>query len=744
MKAREPIRRLPLAGDWSMWDLSGLRSAGTPADRVLVGPGRDGEELLHQAISDPWFVAAVAWQHPDLVRDWLGARHQAALRGEPRRPLKPSHQRIIGSYLQRYASKNDVIGFSGPTGSAQWDDQADRDLTVEPGASVTGEPRVCFEPWALEKLVEHWAADERLRWHMPVERDPSSVLRGTRLFRSNYPVELDRMEIAIHQSADGVKTAGELFEETVTSGLAPRTASARAGFVKSLSDLASRKIVDWRFTVPLHNQPEVSLREQVARIADPAVRAELLAPLDALESARAEVAAVAKEPLPLLDALSHMDAVFTAHTGAPPLRRATGRRTGHGRRVLYMDSTRDVRVVIGPRLREALAEPLGLVLDSARWLTAEVAELVRSALHGHLDRADSDRSPLFAAYPDIVAVLSPETGGPLDQLVGRLRTTWAELLGASPELRSVRPDLGLLTERVRAAFAADGYGWAAARQHTPDVMLAVDRWQDGQPVDFHWVLGELHTAISTLENRVFTTGYSDPDRLAAAVAEDFAGGRVLAAFPRRSPLMNQRVYPPLSWDVPGRYRYWSWSDKDTLAPEQPRTPGADLWLLRDGTGALRAVSSDGAFDADAVEVLGEFLSEAVAERFGMLPTEWAHLPRVTLGRLVVQRETWRIRARELDGTSAPLAELGVPRHSFVLVPGEAKPFLCDQANPVLQRQLTRSVGRALAQDEDAVVTVSEMLPGFDQLWLSDRQGRRYTSELRVLAVDTMPHRVVVE
>jgi hypothetical protein len=34
-------------------------------------------------------------------------------------------------------------------------------------------------------------------------------------------------------------------------------------------------------------------------------------------------------------------------------------------------------------------------------------------------------------------------------------------------------------------------------------------------------------------------------------------------------------------------------------------------------------------------------------------------------------------------------------------------------------------------------TVTEMLPDLDQLWLTDREGRRYSSELRIIAYDSM-------
>jgi hypothetical protein len=37
----------------------------------------------------------------------------------------------------------------------------------------------------------------------------------------------------------------------------------------------------------------------------------------------------------------------------------------------------------------------------------------------------------------------------------------------------------------------------------------------------------------------------------------------------------------------------------------------------------------------------------------------------------------------------------------------------------------------------AEFTVTEMLPDLDQLWLTDREGRRYSSELRIIAYDNM-------
>jgi hypothetical protein len=256
----------------------------------------------------------------------------------------------------------------------------------------------------------------------------------------------------------------------------------------------------------------------------------------------------------------------------------------------------------------------------------------------------------------------------------------------------------------------------------------------------------LHLAINTLENRSFNGGVAVRAELLAAMTRDYAAGRVLPAWPRWWPSMNQRSYPPTTMDPPGRYLYWGMQPADTLPADQPPVPGADIVLSRVGPRGrhrLRAVSSTGRFDVAAVEFFGEFLSWAIAERFALLPTDWTHVPRVTIGRCVVQRETWRATAAELVADPlAILRGLGVPRYSFVRVAGEPKPFLLDltEAPPVpLHQQLHRSLKAALARDAGTAISIGEMLPRADELWLTDATGDRYTSEIRMVAVDGSPH-----
>jgi hypothetical protein len=128
-----------------------------------------------------------------------------------------------------------------------------------------------------------------------------------------------------------------------------------------------------------------------------------------------------------------------------------------------------------------------------------------------------------------------------------------------------------------------------------------------------------------------------------------------------------------------------------------------------------------------------------------------HVPRLVAGRVVLQREQWSIPAEEL---SRPVAigrarfddidggeflrarrlhrSLGLPRHVFVKLPGEAKPIYVDFDAPLVVRQLSR-----LARRTPGTLVVTEMLPGPAQLWFSASDGPA-TCELRLALFNVRP------
>jgi hypothetical protein len=80
-------------------------------------------------------------------------------------------------------------------------------------------------------------------------------------------------------------------------------------------------------------------------------------------------------------------------------------------------------------------------------------------------------------------------------------------------------------------------------------------------------------------------------------------------------------------------------------------------------------------------------------------------------------------------------ERGLPRRVFAKSPIEMKPIYVDFDSPALTRILCRQIRRAAAEVPDRPVRFTEMLPGPEDCWLRDEEGRRFTSELRLVAVD---------
>jgi hypothetical protein len=119
----------------------------------------------------------------------------------------------------------------------------------------------------------------------------------------------------------------------------------------------------------------------------------------------------------------------------------------------------------------------------------------------------------------------------------------------------------------------------------------------------------------------------------------------------------------------------------------------------------------------------------------------ATTPRIVVGDVVVQRRRWQLTedqraelvaadARRLPMVVAALQrQLSLPRHVFATSPAEIKPLCVD-----LQALFSQHGLRQLA--EAGPVSLVEMLPTADQLWLR-RQAGRFTSELRLSMVRSM-------
>ncbi len=126
------------------------------------------------------------------------------------------------------------------------------------------------------------------------------------------------------------------------------------------------------------------------------------------------------------------------------------------------------------------------------------------------------------------------------------------------------------------------------------------------------------------------------------------------------------------------------------------------------------------------------------EGTGLADREEGVLPRIRLGRTILQRKSWRFPPDRLPPVVTGQSEqewflawrewhraAGLPRHVFAALGGEHKPQYVDFDSYACVRLLDTAVRKTTSP-----VVFSEMLPGPEQIWLRD--GRhRYVTELMV-------------
>src|SRR5205085_2524978 len=195
------------------------------------------------------------------------------------------------------------------------------------------------------------------------------------------------------------------------------------------------------------------------RIGDAGLRERSLAQLDRLEHARATVAEAFDDAPALLSRLEALDETFSTLTSAAPTRKS-GKMYG-GRTLLYTDCRRALDLDLGAEIIEALA-PLELLLQSARWLTHHVAQVLREelvALYRRLVERDGTPLPLSTLWFEALALLHGSALERFDRIESELRDRWAQILRCPLDEPRVRYDADVLRERVEALFEAPDTGW---------------------------------------------------------------------------------------------------------------------------------------------------------------------------------------------------------------------------------------------------------------------------------------------
>ena len=470
--------------------------------------------------------------------------------------------------------------------------------------------------------------------------------------------------------------------------------------------------------------------------------------------ARDAVAGTAGDPAGLRRALAGLAEAFEQVTGAASTRRAGENYAG--RTLVYQDAVRDVRVELGEGVTRALAAPLGLVLDSARWLVNDITDRYREyfaeLLDAEIARAGGAPVPLqrllTMAAPCLYTGMSGREVGELATAsVAELQRRWQQVLGppSSPSRHQVSADA--ISARAAECFPGRPVAWSSARQHSPDIMIAAASAADVECGNFLLVLGEIHTATNTLDSRLFVEQHPDPARLIAAEQADRGPRRIVSIQAKDHPNLNSRTSPPSAVLGPGQL-YWSSAITDSFDPPESDTvmPVAAMTVARRGEDLVVQLMPSGT-ELDFFEVIGDIMVGVVVDAFQ--PTApAAHRPRITIDRFVLSREQWVFQVADSGWAFAKdeqeryyLArrwrqDHQLPERVFYRVPVELKPTAADFRSIVLVNLFAKHIRQTQAAGHTEY-TVTEMLPDLGQLWLADRQGRRYSSELRIIAYDHM-------
>jgi hypothetical protein len=697
-------------------------------------------QAIRTVAEDALFREAVAWQNRTLLRggiDSLLRHHSNGSRDSKQR----KNEEAVASYWQRYCVKNDTIGFFGPVAWARLVDDA-RTFEARPGETLLAARTVYFEQWGIDALIALTNKDtSAAAWALP-RRLPAVRLDGDWLhvaFRR--PMRLPAKQVAVLRACDGTRTAAQIAAQVRNDGL---KWGSDAEVFTVLKGLKGQGLIEWQFEVPLSAYPERRLRDLLERVDDDEIRRRVLSPLEEFEACRERVSAAAGSAEELDAALQQLDHHFTNVTGMAATRWAGRMYTG--RTLVYEDCRRDIDVEIGSDFVKELSAPLMLLLQSARWFTHEAGVRFRRAfreIYEELASKSGSRTIDAATFRmEVQATLfSGNDNGVFDEVQEEFRHKWESVLAITPEQRRVAYRCEDLRPAVEAAFAAPRAGWKAALHHSPDLMIAADSIDAIRRGEYEIILGELHLSTITINGSVFYEQHPSKLELLHAKECDLPEPQAVPVIPNT--WTATRAFNSLN----SAKDYYIEFTPESFVAERDRAVLIADFVVEDQDGELVARTRDGHLCFDILEMFGRIFSDFITESFRMFG-HLSHTPRVSIDRVTVMRETWRCAAGSLDfahvkdeaerflATRRWARSLGMPRQVFVKVPIETKPCYVDFDSPIyvnLLAKLMRRTAEKGGKEMQAVFT--EMLPGVEQSWLPDAEGRRYTCELRMTALD---------
>jgi hypothetical protein len=379
------------------------------------------------------------------------------------------------------------------------------------------------------------------------------------------------------------------------------------------------------------------------------------------------------------------------------------------------------------------------VLDSARWYTSAIGARYDRALRDVYHELRSAHGGAIIDYTRFLARLpalfpgGDAEHGIVHDVLADVHARWASVLGIDDwSARSLARASHDLRPAVDEAFRAAAPGWPSARQHSPDVLIAADSVDAIGRGDYRVVLGELHVALNTVALPCLLKEHVDPAVLANAREADLPDPVVKPVWSKAFNRANDFSLSRHDFDL-------EQSDATSTRPRD-HVLALGALVVEEIDDHVYVRTRDGNHRFHVLAFLDTHLTAESYAHFSLLGAH-PHVPRITIDQVVVQRECWRFASEVVafaheDGELARflaarrfVEQHGLPRMVFAKTDAERKPFYVDFDSPILVDILARNVKRSRH------VALSEMLPTISECWLPDANGDRYTSELRLVAID---------
>lgn len=751
---------------WSVWEAGIVRSAGFPAGGLdqLVTPGllRAADEVLSGLISEESFqdiyeqasrevssaltkVAAdrhlskaIGWQNAPFLHVLKKLRQPADRLNSGRR----ADERRLAMYWQRYCGKADTIGSFGPFAWVQVNTVPGFG-SFHHGPGLVASARPSFESWMVVELG-NWIASRKdvATWFPPVLEPMVHLDEGNSLMLipGQSPLRLHPEEVAVLRLADGRRSPQEIVAEL--TGRVPERS-----IHKVLEKYARKRLISRGPSIPISVEAWQILRHRVSTVGDAPLREEIDEILDRFELLLDDVMA-ARDDAELTVALSRLNTQFLETTGTTPTRGAGSMYAG--RTLCYFDSQRDVDWTLGSEMLDSLDDALALLLRSADWFAERLqrgyAEALSELARELLETKETVRlSDLWAPSLDLFWGDNP---APLTEAIRDLSERWAGILDQFKDsCTHVQLNSADLAPAVTAAFP-EVQAPASLGIHSPDLQFLASGPEAISRGEFTAVLGELHACYASLD--IPAIEWSVPEgSVRGAINDVLRLRRLVPLFPESWRRNTGRVVPATSASQDRLLGFTRAVSVDRMQV----WPMASLTVV-EGKAGLELVGPDGEhMPLVAAWVIPISMVAADAFKVGL---GGEHSPRLSIDRLVLFRETWRLNTDEIEiHTRARRANdhlvvrswqrrNGLPDEVFVKFEHEVKPtYLHFGSVPLVASFLANIRRQRTRPDGNHRVIISECLPRPQDSWLSDQKGNRYVSEVRLQMIKN-PHPQEVE